>query len=336
MQALVENKTRRSDPRATGLRQACTALRGPQKRLRTYTVGVKIRNPFCTSTVTAFPAAAHPPLAAQGDQGALRQIQAQARYVFSEKEFAKLTGRPAGGMASQMALQRLAASRYVVRIHKRPGLWLIVPAEQAHYGAPPVDWWLDGFMQTQEPSYYLALLSAARFWGSSHYALQTTQVMVSRARRPLEVGKLRLEFTIKKDLAKTPVVRERTSNSFVRVSTREATLLDLIRHRSAIGGIEAVARIAHDLAPAMTVRGLTEALQALGQVPAAQRLGHVLDELGHERLASAVEKWLHPHRRNIQPLEGPIAPDATAWTMHGRWSIETTSAQDRILKEVKG
>jgi len=71
-----------------------------------------------------------------------------------------------------MALQRLSRGGHIVLAQKKPATWLIVPPEQAHYGAPPVDWWLDDLLREQEPHYYLALLSAARFWGSAHYAYQ--------------------------------------------------------------------------------------------------------------------------------------------------------------------
>lgn len=266
----------------------------------------------------------------------LRGIQGQARYAFREDEFADLTGRKPKSAASQLALQRLAKQGHIVLAMKRPAKWLIVPAEQGHYGAPPVEWWLDDCLNDVEPHYYLALLSAARHWGSAHYALQSTQVMVSRPRSPLAVGKLKVEFTVKKSLGNTPVVRERSGVAYVRVSTREATLLDLIRHRSSIGGIEAVARIASDFSRALTADGIARALDALDQVATAQRLGFVFDMLRLEQHAKRVETWLrHQGRRTVQPLEGPRAESQTSWYVHGRWNVEYTTQQENILKEFK-
>jgi hypothetical protein len=256
--------------------------------------------------------------------------------VFREDEFSQLTGREPGSGASQVALNRLSRSGQITLAQKKPARWLIVPPEQAHFGAPPVDWWLDELMQEQEPSYYLALLSAARYWGSAHYAHQSAQVMLSRPRRPMTAGKLRVEFFVKKNLAGTPAVRERTATAHVRVSTREATLLDLIRHQAAVGGLEAIARIARDFAPRLSSRGLIDALEALDQVPAAQRLGFVLDQLGQNRLANTVSAYLSHSRRNIQPLETPRDPGATMVMVDGKWAIEYTSRQDAVLQEVKG
>lgn len=266
----------------------------------------------------------------------LRNLQSQSRYLFREDEFARQTGREPGSPASQLALQRLSKAGRIVLAQKKPAHWLIIPPEQAHYGAPPVDWWLDDLMRDLEPAYYLALLSAARFWGSSHYAYQTTQVMVSRPRRPLAVGKLRVEFIVKKTLGDTPVAYERTRTARVRVSTREATVLDLIRHQNTVGGLEAVVRVTHDLLPKMTSAGVLDAVRALNQVPAVQRFGFVLDQLGGLRLAGTVARWLHQQRRNVQPLVTPRDDGATMHMVDGKWAIEYTSKQDKVLREIRG
>lgn len=269
-------------------------------------------------------------------QVALRAIQAQARYLFTPQEFARATGREPGSAAVRMALQRLARQGHVVNATKRPARWLIIPPEQSHYGAPPVDWWLDDCLSDQEPNYYVALLSAARHWGSSHYAVQTTQVMIGKPRSSLAVGRIRVDFYVKERLAETPVTRVRTQVSRWRVSTREATLLDLVRHQTAIGGIEAVARIARDFAKDLDLDGLTLALDALGQVAAAQRLGFVLDRLGQTRAAKSVAAWLDGRRRAVQLLEtGPVDRMKHALMQDPRWAVEYTTDQMALFKELQ-
>lgn len=265
---------------------------------------------------------------------ALRRIQSQARYLFHPDEFAKLTGREVQSVAVKSALMRLSRQGLITLAAKRPAAWLIVPPEHQHYQAPPVEWWLDDCLKTTEPHYYLALLSAARHWGSSHYALQTTQVMVGRPRKPQAIGQLALEFFFKKDLAKTPVVRVNKAVASVRVSTREATLLDLVRHQTGMGGIEAVARIAKDFSRDLSATGLIEALDALNQAPAAQRLGFVLETLGLAKPASVVSKWLGARRKLVQPLEATSIPAGTATNTTRRWSVEYTQQQETMLKEL--
>ena len=263
----------------------------------------------------------------------LRHIQAQARYLFGSDEFAKLTGRQPKSSALKMALYRLAKQGHIVLALKKPAKWLIVPPEHVHYGAPPVEWWIDDYLKDIEPDYYVALLSAARYWGSAHYALQTTQIMVGKPRSAIKLERIKVAFVAKKKLRATPTIRVRTGVASLRVSTREATLLDLIRHQAHIGGIEAVARIAKDFSGAITAKELTNALDALDQIPTAQRLGFVLDHLGLARPAMKVALWLAGKRRNIQSLELPAAPDSTS-LLDERWGIQYHAMQRAIFEEL--
>lgn len=264
----------------------------------------------------------------------LREIQSGSRYFFESEDFARVAGHLPNGPTVKKALNRLVRRNLAVLAMKRPSGWLIVPAEQKHYGAPPVTWWIDDCLKRVEPHYYVALLSAAKHWGSSHYALQTTQVMVSRPRAPMTPGKLRVEFFTKRSLSQTPTVMVTSGVAPWRVSTREATLLDLLRHQTQIGGLESIARIATDLAPAITPQGLHDALEALDQVPVAQRLGYILDRLGLKKLANVVEKWIFARRTSPQPLELQSSTRSTEQILNQRWNILANEQTPALLGEL--
>lgn len=268
-----------------------------------------------------------------GLEAALRHIQAQARYLVRADELAALTGREPGGLAMKSALRRVAQQGLITLATKRPSTWLIVPPEHSHYGAPPVEWWLDDYLKDAEPHYYLALLSAARHWGSAHYALQSTQVMVSQPHRAQTIGRLQLEFTVKTSIDRTPIEYVSTPVARLRVSTREATLLDLIRHQSRVGGIEAVARVAKDFAPSLRPEGLLQALDALDQVPAAQRVGFVFETLKLKDQSLVVKNWLTGRHRTSQPLEPANA--APLDVLHdSQWGVEHTQHQRNSILEL--
>jgi hypothetical protein len=103
-----------------------------------------------------------------------------------------------------------------------------------------------------------------------------------------------------------------------------------------VGGLEAVARIAHDLLPKMTSTGVLDAARALNQVPAVQRFGFVLDQLGGGRLADTLARWLHQQRRSAQPLVTPRYDQATMHMVDGKWAIEYTLNQHELLTEMRG
>lgn len=265
---------------------------------------------------------------------ALRHIQSEARYFFEPDEFARRTGREPGSAAVKSALQRLARARRIALATKRPPGWLIVPAEHAHYGAPPVLWWLDDCLKRIEPDYYLALLSAARHWGSAHYAKQDVQVMVGKPRRALAPGRLSIIFFAKQGIRETPTLVVKSDVANWRVSTREATLLDLIRHQSAIGGLESVTRVVRDFSPALQVSALATALDALGQTPAAQRLGFLLDRLGSRALAAKTESWLAPRKTLRHHLEPHVNIGRRTLEFDERWRLVYAPSRLSFLQEL--
>lgn len=97
-----------------------------------------------------------------------------------------------------------------------------------------------------------------------------------------------------------------------------------------------MARVTRDLLPRMTSEGVLDAIRAQGQVPAAQRLGFILDQLGGQQLAGTVGSWLRQQRRGLQPLVTPRDFDST---QHYRvaldWSIEYTARQFELLQELR-
>jgi predicted transcriptional regulator of viral defense system len=193
---------------------------------------------------------------------------------------------------------------------------------------------VDDCLKRIEPHYYVALLSAARHWGSAHYALQDTQVMVGKPRLALTPGRLKVDFFSKRAIAGTPTVVVTSGVAPWCVSTREATLLDLIRHQADIGGIESVARTARDLAPKIELNGLTQALNAMGQVPVAQRLGFIFERLTMKKPAQRVADWLESHRTMAHPLELQTSRGEGTLLVDERWNIEYDVRRLNLFEEI--
>jgi len=267
-------------------------------------------------------------------EDALADLQSRARYVFDVETFAALTGRLDNAHGIRISLKRLAERGLVTTIHKRPMVYVIVPPEYRAYGAPPFSWWLHDAMQLIEPEYYAGLHSAARYWGSSHYALQADHVMVGSYRAPLTAGRRQVVFTVRSDISSARTVRTRGEKGAYLVSTREGTLLDLMRHRSKVGGLESIARVARDLGPHLTQSELVRALDAMGQVAVAQRIGFLFEELKLDEMATVVEKWLSPRTRTTRLLAEPVPETLTIMTKP-RWGVTYSMRDINEIKEAQ-
>jgi len=233
------------------------------------------------------------------------RLQQQSRYGFAVSELIAVA--PVARPALNAALRRLSARGRLKRLTPRGDFFVIVPLEHRSMGAPPAAWFLDDYMRHLGCDYYVALQSAAAWHGATHFAVMETQVMTSVQLRPIEIGRERIRFFTKANAGTTPTETRVVEGMTVRVSTPEATLLDLVRYTRGSGGLGRTATMLGDLAPKCRRPRLLAALEAADDAPSAQRLGYLFDVFGHTGLARAVARWLDRHRHAVCPL-APGAP----------------------------
>lgn len=229
--------------------------------------------------------------------------------------------------ALRQALHRQQRKGRIVRVSRGSEHWVIVPLQDASAGAPPLETWLDAYLsKTLGVPYYVGLLSAAEVYGASPQAVMITQVMAPKSRRPLQVGRHRLVFLKSTRIAEMPTRWHETPHGRFKVSTPELTALDLVSRQQVTGGIARVAEVLQSLAPEMTADGLTAALNAAQETPAAQRLGVFLSQLDQPLLTNLVADWLGNKRTRRIPLA--IGGDEQcASTLDRRFKVNVPSAR---------
>ncbi len=217
----------------------------------------------------------------------IEQRLATGRVAFSLEDLTNETG-----LSDIAAGFQLLRSNRVVRASPRQPFLLIVTPEHRAVGAPPVTWWLHDYFKWLNQPYYLALQSAAGSFGSNPQALQVTQVMTKIPRRPLEIGRLRIQFFVKQTVDRTPT--QLLANAFapLRVSTPEATVFDLIRYAPRMGGIERMMETIVPLVPLLRATELRHVLEIENEVAAAQRLDFMLEKLKAPKLRNVIKQWL--------------------------------------------
>lgn len=215
--------------------------------------------------------------------------------------------------ALRQALHRQQRRGRLVRLSRGSDHWLIVPLQYAAAGAPPLETWLDRYLsKTLGIPYYVALLSAAEIYGASPYGVMVTQVMVTERRRPITVGRHEVTFHTRSRIEDMPTRWHETPDGRFKVGTPELTALELVQRETATGGISRVWDVLRVLWPSCKSRSLYEALEALQEVPTAQRLGILLALDGQDALASQVRKWLRDKRLRIVQLESGQTRDVSS------------------------
>ncbi len=242
-------------------------------------------------------------------------LQASGRYVFTRDEALRALG--VSEVALKLAAQRLAQKHRLAM--PRRGFFVIVPLEYSIAGAPPASWFVDDLMKYEQAHYYVGLLSAAALHGAAHHQPQETQVVTDRQMRPTTAGRSRLRFFIKRELAQTPTEELRTDTGTMRVSTPDATALDLVRYAQSLGGLGAVTAVLAELAERIDPQRLMRVARADVELSIVQRTGYLLDRVGARDKTTPLADWLatqRPRRALLRAGSGPRRGVADA-----RWGI---------------
>ena len=214
----------------------------------------------------------------------------RGRYSASLEEIRELMGLSYAAVTS--GLQRLRRQRRVFSPTR--GLYVVVPPEYRSWGVVPAEWFIDDLMRHLGHRYYVALLSAATYHGASHQAPQVFQVMTDARVLDRAIGRVRLSFYTSAHTVDTPTETMTVHTGSIPVSSREATVADLIREPRASGGISNVATILTEIGE---LEGSALATLAVRHGRAlARRTGWLVErygtcqDLGPLRLAARLEQ----------------------------------------------
>ena len=255
---------------------------------------------------------------------------AAARFI-DEKLASGFVSFPLNELTAKTGLSEVAARNQllrlgnrIVRVTPRQQFFLIVTPQHRVIGTPPIDWWLDDYMNWLSRPYYLALQSAAAAHGSSQQAIQETQIITPKPQRDVLVGRIRVRFFMKASARNSIVQTLSGAYAPVAISTAETTAFDLIRYAHNLGGIERMAETIAPMLQSMKPRALRLVLDAENEIPTTQRLGYVLEALGAQNMAKVSREWL-PARLNLVPLSVHAASVKGA-VVNEKWNVINNTA----------
>ncbi len=201
------------------------------------------------------------------------------RTVFTAEEAERALGVGRGAFLD--AAERLQRRRAL--LNPRQGFYVVVPPQYASWGGPPPTWYIDALMRHEGQAYYVGLLKAAELHGATHQAVMEFQVMSAKRLPKIRAGRNLIAFYFRKNLEAVTAGTEnrKTDTGTMMISSAALTALDLLRYPQASGGIDNIATVLSDLGQKIDPEQLTS-LSALVERPVVQRLGHLLEHLGHD------------------------------------------------------
>lgn len=210
----------------------------------------------------------------------IEDLQMNGRLVFTTEEAVEALGRSVPAVLAQL---RRLKKRWRVAAPLR-GFHVVVPPKYRRLGCLPPEQFVPALMGHLGEPYYVGLLSAAAYHGAAHQAPMAFQVVVPRARRSVECGRVRVDFIARRDMAETSVVERGTPAGVLRVASPAATAIELVGYPEHSGFLDNTATALAELGESIGGDAL-EAEARRAPVAWVQRLGYLLDLVGHGALA---------------------------------------------------
>ena len=242
-------------------------------------------------------------------------LAVRGRYHFTAAQLQEALGL--SGPAARNALKRLAARNRVASPAR--GFYVVIPPEYRTLGCLPAEQFIPALMEREGRPYYVGLLSAAQYYGAAHHRPQEFQVFLEKNRRPIACGAVRVAFIARKRLKEVPTRSFNTPRGGVKVSTPEATAIDLAGYPGHAGGLEQVATVVAELAEDMDAALLVQAAE-MAPLAWAQRLGYLLEMVGvGDERTQPLRCFVKAHARDYALLSPGV--EAQAAQRHKHWKL---------------
>jgi predicted transcriptional regulator of viral defense system len=191
------------------------------------------------------------------------------------------------------------------------GLYVPIAPEYKNVGSPPIEELIPLVMDYLKIDYYVCLLSAATYHGSSHQKTQVFQVMFDCRKMKIKVGKQKIDIVYKKSLQKLPLTAQPTKTGCMSISTPELTIVDLFLYPNRSGGLNSIATVLRQLIEQVDSDKLISLALRIPQKIWIQRLGYILehietDDMNHQ---DHIIKKLEEHLRNLKYSYVPLSPE---------------------------
>lgn len=262
--------------------------------------------------------------------GFVHDLLSRGRTVFTAGEAEEALGVGRGALLD--AAERL--QRRNALLSPRQGFHIAVPPQFAAWGSPPPAWYIDALMGYEGAAYYVGLLQAAELHGATHQAVMEFQVISTKRLPTIRADPNRIAFYYRKSLEgiATSLEDRKTDTGTMKISSAALTAFDLLRYPQASAGLDNVATVLADLGRKIDADQLA-ILSFKVERTNVQRLGHLLDRLGHEARTDPMFRTLRTRgpspwteldpgsARNSDLAPGPKERDA-------RWRIVVRNAPE--------
>lgn len=240
----------------------------------------------------------------------LEKLRSGGRRYFTSQEIIQALNISAG--AARAGLYRLKRAGKL--ISPLSGLYVIVPPEYKSYGSIPAEELIPIMMKHLDAEYYVALLSAAGYYGASHQKPMVFQVITNRRiKHTLKFGRIYIKLIHKKSLNNLPIKDFVVSTGYLKVGRPELIAIDLLKFQKHAGGMNNIATVLSELIESIDAHKLIELAENLGECCQLQRLGYIIEKIDvmdddiKRNIIEVLAEYVSSHLKSYTTLASSIS-----------------------------
>jgi predicted transcriptional regulator of viral defense system len=216
------------------------------------------------------------------------ELLANGRYFFTKEDILSKLSLTAQQFKYQA--YRLSQKKFIKRlIHD---FYMIIPAEHKNLGGLPPHWIIDSLMRYLGEDYYIALLSSASIYGATEQQPMVYQVITNAQRRNIKLARSIIEFHSFKECEFAATDKISSPAGYAQISTKEQTMLDLIRFYNVCGYLSNCANVIKELAKQCDEASFIKVVQNEKNNAVLQRLGFILEITDNKNLSTLLRQEL--------------------------------------------
>lgn len=248
----------------------------------------------------------------------IKQLLSYEEYSFSLDEL--IVNIPKSETSIKSELSRLIAKKEIVNLRK--GFYLIITPRYSSAQKLPVQLYCEKLFKYLDRNYYVALFSAAKFWGASHQQVHRDYIITEKPTlNDISKNTINIRFfTTSSCIGKNIQIKKSDAGIF-KVSSPALTIVDLIHHQSRLGGINRMLAVIEELSEELDKPDLTELLNWYPNKSTLQRFGFLLEELGVKKEFQDL-LFTHLKKTNFFPVLLTPKSDEKPGAVNNKWKVD--------------
>lgn len=247
----------------------------------------------------------------------IRQLLSYEEYSFSIDEL--FENIPKSETAIKSELSRLIAKKEIVNLRK--GFYLIITPRYSSAQKPPIQLYCDKLFKYLHRNYYVALFTAAKFYGASHQQVQKDYI-ITEVPKFNDISKNAIEirlFTTSNWTDKN-IQNKKSDAGIYKISSPALTIVDLIHYQTKLGGINRIFGVIEELSQELSKADLVELLSWYSNKSDLQRFGFLLEEL---TINEEFQELLFNNLKttNFYPVLLSPKSDEKPGAVYNRWKV---------------